>query len=186
LTEENDLAPSSPAVATGTGPLFLHIPVSRLILLSIVSFGLYEAYWIYRNWRYVKEKDGLKIRPFWRGVLGVFFCHSLLRRMHADVEARVVQEPSFNAGALATGWVVLAIVAGLMNRIPGVGSSMIAAFVPSYLCLVPVQRYVNSVSDKLAPGSSYYRWSAGHVVCLVLGILIWAGLLLGLLVKTST
>ena len=49
-------------------PLFLHIPVPRLILLSIASCGLYEAYWIYKNWRYIKERDGLNIRPFWRGV----------------------------------------------------------------------------------------------------------------------
>ena len=79
-----------------TGPLFLHIPVSRLILLSIGSCGLYEAYWIYKNWRYIKERDKLNIRPFWRGVFGIFFCHSLLRRIHEDKEARAVAEPAFS------------------------------------------------------------------------------------------
>jgi hypothetical protein len=52
-------------------PLFLNISILRLVLLSIASCGLYEAYWIYKNWRYIKERDGLEIRPFWR----VFFAY---------------------------------------------------------------------------------------------------------------
>ena len=68
-------------------PLFLYIPPARLILLSIASLGLYEAYWLYKNWRYLKERDGLNISPFCRGVIGIFFCHSLLRRIHEDEEA---------------------------------------------------------------------------------------------------
>ena len=101
---------------TAQVPLFLYIPVARLVLLSIVSFGLYEAYWIYKNWSYIKERDGLNIMPFWRGVFGLFFCHSLLRRIYEDKEARVVQPPSFSAGGLATGWVVLMIVSNVVGR----------------------------------------------------------------------
>lgn len=164
---------------TTPGPLFLHVPVARLIWLSIVSFSLYEAYWIYKNWRYIKERDGLKIRPFWRGIFGIFFCHALLRRIHEDQEARAVESPSFSPGALATGWVVLMIIANLLSRAPGVAASIVAAFVPSFLCLVPVQKYVNAVSEKHNPGQAYYGWSSGHIVCLVLGTIIWALLLAG-------
>ena len=90
-------------------PLFLHISPARLIILSIVSMHLYEAYWIYKNWRFIKERDGLKIQPLLRGLFGWFFCHSLLRRIHEDTEARTIQVPSFSAGGLATGWVVLTV-----------------------------------------------------------------------------
>jgi hypothetical protein len=160
--------------------LFLHIPVARLILMSIVSFGLYQAYWIYRNWRYVKDRAGLAIRPFWRGVFCVFYCHSLLRRIHEDDEARAVQLPSFSPGTLATAWVVLVIAANLVSRAPGVAASMVAAFIPSFLCLVPVQRYVNEVSERRSPGCLYHRWSSGHFVFLFLGVALWAVLLGGL------
>ena len=27
-----------------------------------------DGYWIYKNWRYVKERDGLQIVPVWRGM----------------------------------------------------------------------------------------------------------------------
>ncbi|MFZ3063875.1 MAG: hypothetical protein WA277_01145 [Nitrospirota bacterium] len=165
---------------TAQVPLFLYIPVARLVLLSIVSFGLYEAYWIYKNWSYIKERDGLNIMPFWRGVFGLFFCHSLLRRIYEDKEARVVQPPSFSAGGLATGWVVLMIVSNVVGRAPSIAVSIISAFIPAFLCLVPVQNYVNSVAKKRNTVASYYGWSSGHIVCLVFGIIIWALLLIGL------
>jgi amino acid permease len=158
----------------------LYIPVARLILLSIASFSAYEAYWVYKNWRYVKERDNLDIRPFWRGWFGVFFCHALLHRIHDDQEARSVELPSFSPGGLASTWVVLVIFSNVLSRAPGVAASIIAAFIPSFLCLVPVQRYVNSVNERRIPGKSYYRWSSGHIVCLVFGIIVWALLLTGL------
>ena len=165
---------------TTPAPLFLYIPVARLILLSIASFSLYEMYWIYKNWRYVKERDSLDIRPFWRGWFGIFYCHSLLRRIHEDKEARSVQLPSFSPGGLATGWVVLLLIGNAVGRAPGTAASIISAFIPSFLCLVPVQKYVNSVSELRIPSQPYYRWSSGHVVCLVFGIIIWVVLLIGL------
>ncbi|MFQ5754314.1 MAG: hypothetical protein ACE5HI_20200 [bacterium] len=163
----------------GTKPLFLHIPIGRLIFMSIMSFGLYEMYWIYRNWKYIKERDDLDIRPFARGWFGIFWCHSLLRRIHEDKEARAVQSPSFSPGGLATGWVVLLIVSIAIARAP-IAASIISAFVPSFLCLVPVQNYINSVSEKRNPGKPYYGWSSGHIVCLVWGVIIWALSLIGL------
>jgi hypothetical protein len=159
-------------------PLFLYIPIPRLILLSIASFSLYEFYWIYKNWRYLKERYGLDIQPFWRGFFGIFFCHSLLRRIHEDQEARSIEVPTFSSSGLATGWVILAILGSLMGRAPSIGASMASAFMPSFLCLVPVQKYINSVTAEHNPGQQFYGWSSGHMVCLVFGLIVWALLLI--------
>ena len=47
---------SGDALPGPPGSLFLHIPIARLILLSIASAGLYELYWIYKNWWYIKQR----------------------------------------------------------------------------------------------------------------------------------
>ncbi|HNQ51446.1 MAG TPA: hypothetical protein PKL03_08420 [Candidatus Omnitrophota bacterium] len=163
-----------------SGPLFMRIPVGRLIFLSILSFSLYEAYWIYKNWRCIKERDGLKIRPFWRGIFGIFFCHSLLRRIHDDKEAGAVIAPEFSPQALATGWVILMLLSNVLSRVPGMAASIIAAIIPSFLCLVPVQKYINAVEKKRDPVSQFHPWSKGHIVCIVYGIIIWLLVLVGL------
>jgi len=161
------------STTTRSESLFLYIPVTRLILLSIVTGGLYEAYWIYKNWRFIKERQGLNIKPFWRGVFGVFFCHNLMKEISNDNEASAILKPSFSPGNLATGWVVLVILANLIGRAPGIAASIAAAVMPSYLFLVPVQNYINSVTEKRSPGVTYYGWSLGHFVCLIIGVLIW-------------
>lgn len=167
------IAPDTINAVPSSGRLFLYIPISRLILLYIVSGGTYGAYWIYKNWQYVKQRDGLKINPFWRGVFGFFFCYSLFKRIQADPEARSIEEPRFSAGGLATGFIVLAILSNLIIRIPGPIASIFGLLIPSYLFLLPVQNYLNSVNRKKEPTQPYYQWSAGHIVCLVFGLIVW-------------
>jgi hypothetical protein len=155
--------------------LFLYIPVSRLIFLSIFSLGLYQAYWIYRNWLYIRERYGLKIKPFWRGVFGLFYCHSILDSIYRDPEAHHAQLPTFPPKILATIWVILVIVARLCNLIPSLGffdKLILPAFIPSFLCLVPVQKYINAVTEKQIPGYPFYRWSWGHFICVIPGVTI--------------
>ena len=161
-------------------PLFLHISSTRLIFLSIASFGLYEAYWIYKNWQYIKKRDGLSIRPFWRGVFAVFFCHSLLQRIYEDQEARAIQQPTFSASGLATGWIILVVAARIISEAPSIEASLVAGLMPSYLFLVPVQNYINSVVKKTSSANEFYQWSFGHIFCLTLGIILWLSLLLAL------
>jgi len=163
-----------------SGPLFLYISPARLIIASIVSFGLYEAYWIYKNWQYIKKRDSLNIRPFWRGIFGVFFCHSLLKRIHGDPEARAIQSPTFAAGGLATGWVVFVVAANIISRAPSIEASLISGIIPSYLCFVPVQKYINAVAADINPEPKFHGWSAGQIICLAFGIVVWLLLFIGL------
>ena len=113
-------------------------------------------------------------------MFGLFFCHSLLRRIHGDEEARSIQQPAFSASGLATGWVILVVIANIVGRAPSVEASIVAAFIPSFLCLVPAQNYVNAVTEKRSPAQEFYGWSSGHIICLVIGILIWGLLLIAL------
>ena len=157
-------APVAQHDAAQTGPLFLHIPIGRLILMSIISWGLYEAYWIYKNWRYVKERDGLEIKPFWRGIFGIFFVHGIMKTIRNDKQANKLEQAKFSAGGLTAGWIVLILLGNLQN--------MLIAL-PSFLCFIPVQIYINRVNAKLNPQPAHAPWSAGHIVCLVIGLALW-------------
>jgi hypothetical protein len=152
---------------------YLQVSPARIILLSILSFGVYEAYWIYKNWNYIKARTGRPMMPFWRGIFGIFFCHSLFREIYEDSQSRALVEPTFSAGGLATGFVVLTILGGLIGRAPGAIASIIGAIMPSYLCLVPVQNYVNEVGARRPGGLVYYGWSLGHIVCIIIGLIVW-------------
>lgn len=51
------------------------------IILSILSFGIYELVWMYRNWKFFKEKEKIDISPFWRAWFAIFFIHSLFKKI---------------------------------------------------------------------------------------------------------
>lgn len=163
-------------------PLFLYIPPSRLIWLSILSGGLYEAYWLYKNWRRLKERDGLRIQPFWRGVFGVFFIHKLMERIHSDPIARSLAVPTFSPRCLATVWVILRISAGPLGRSDNLWLNFVALLLPTFLCLLPAQQYVNAVTLLRNPSQRSHGWSTGHIVCIVMGVITWSLFVLGMIV----
>lgn len=179
---KNTSLPQSPSMSIPTdyhampqsiGSTFFYIPISRLIIMSILSCGLYEVYWIYKNWKYLKERDGMRIRPFWRGFFGIFFCHRLLTAIYQDNQLRHVKLPNFSPNILATVWVLLIIVASIISKLPYSIATIIALVMPSFLCFVPVQRYINSVNAKRNQNIPYSKWSTGHIVCLIIGLLVW-------------
>ena len=107
-----DMSPSTQAEAA-----YLYISPFRLIFMSIFSFGIYEIYWIYKNWRYAKERDGLDIMPFWRGWFGIFHCHSLMRFIHMDKVLNRWETPTFKPGLLATIWVIMQVLANFSGQV---------------------------------------------------------------------
>lgn len=170
-----DIPKSPPRATYPLDSLFLYIPVSRLVFMSILSCGFYEFYWIYKNWRYMKERYNLNIRPFWRGVYGFFYGAPLIGHIHADQEARSFQMPSFSLW-LGSGYFLLGCIEiGLSCNS---ATSIIVPFIPSFLLFIPVQKYINAVSERRNPEQAFYRWSSGQVVCLVFGLLVWCHVLL--------
>jgi len=170
-------------------PKFFYIPVSRLVIMSIVTIGVYQAYWIYKNWKYLKGRYNMNIAPFWRGIFGVFFIHSLLNHIIKEPEVNKIRKAEFSASGLATGWVIISILGGIFMRFLyndiekediwdiEVSSTLylLGMIILPFLCLffLPVQKYINSVNDSIEPRPSYSELSGGHYVCLVIGILTW-------------
>jgi hypothetical protein len=81
-------AAPAPAVEPAKPVYSKYQETGQLILLCVVSFFLYEIYWVYRNWKYVREYRGLDISPFWRTVgslvpiVSLFVTFSLFTRLH--------------------------------------------------------------------------------------------------------
>lgn len=53
------------------------IPVRKFILLSISTLNVYQFFWFYKNWKFLKGEKKLDVSPFWRSLFGHFFIWSL-------------------------------------------------------------------------------------------------------------
>lgn len=127
----------------------------------------------------MQQRDRLDIRPFWRGFFGIFFFHSLLRRVHEDLEARQFATPTFSPGALGSIFVILVMLRRVSDRLSEkFPIMMIGALLPAYLCIVPVQSYVNQVAKLRNPNSPQHPWTKGQFIVLAIGAVIWLGMFL--------
>ena len=49
------------------------LSVNKFIILSIVTIGLYELWWIYKSWRFFQAKEKSDIMPAMRTVFSIFY-----------------------------------------------------------------------------------------------------------------
>ena len=164
--------PESPPVPA-LEPWLLTLPIPRFIGLSLVSFSLFDAYWMYRNWQVLKQRDRLDVWPLARAIFGVFYCHRLFQRIHADPYGRRAAAPEFVPGRLATMWIVLMFAANAVARFPGFWPLVIASMMPAYLCFVPVQAHINRVYAVMSPDRRFDGWSRAQVAFAVGGVFLW-------------
>lgn len=84
----------------------------RLVLLSIISFTVYEIYWFYRNWKHLKNQKQLEISPGWRTV-GLFipiYNIVIIYRQFRDIRGYAKQagcETFSSPGWLTFGYIFL-------------------------------------------------------------------------------
>ena len=164
------------AAYAGTEPVFFPVSLLKLALMSLVTLGLYEIYWFYKNWKCVQQNDGDKVNAPIRAFFYPLVSYSLFKRIrdHAD-KAQV--ETGLQAGLLAITIFVLAALWRLPD--PWWVVSMLG-----FLPLLPVQSTVNELNRKLVPqaptNSHFSGWNiAGLVVGGILLVMALIGAFVG-------
>jgi hypothetical protein len=100
---------TSPGTSSRDQPPFFAVSLMKFAAMSVCTFGIYELYWFYRNWRLVKERQKVNISPFWRAFFAFFCCYQCFSRIRAQA-ATVGLDHSLRAGPLAAGWIITAVL----------------------------------------------------------------------------
>jgi hypothetical protein len=147
--------------SSGDQPPFFAVSLTKFAAMSVCTFGIYELYWFYKNWRLVKEREKLDISPFWRVFFAFFFCYQCFSRIRAQA-ATAGLDHSLPAGPLAAGW----IITSLLWRLPDPYwlVSMLA-----FIFVLPIQALANRVNATMAPGHDPNRRFTGWNIATVAG-----------------
>ncbi len=62
-------------------PIFFSISLKKLIILNSLFFGMYAMFWMFKNWKYLKEKQNVKCLPAARALFAPLYFFSLGPRM---------------------------------------------------------------------------------------------------------
>jgi len=146
----------------------------KFITLSVLSLGLYEIWWIYKAWRFFKERDKLDIIPAARAIFAIFFLYSLFEN---------IQEFSKSKGYLNTfssvGYFIGFIGLNLAGRLED--PLWLVSFL-SVLFLIPALESLNfgiknSGEYKIIENENFNNRQIGLIVA---GGLLWILILIGM------
>lgn len=165
---EQQIYPLSSATVKIIEPTHIYFPVSltKLVVMSFCTFGLYEIYWFYKNWSLISQHEDENIMPVLRTFFASVFCYSLFTRIQETAEAQELPI-SLSPGFLACGWIILTLLWRLPD--PYWMVTLLAVFF-----LLPVQSAVNginrSVNPQHDPNSHFSRW---NIAIAVIGVIIF-------------
>ena len=161
----------------------------RLVLLSVLTSGIYDFYWFYRNWKHLKIHKKLNIRPVWRTVglfvpiYGVFLGYWQFKNIRDYAEHAGC--PTFSSpGWLIIGYVFLSNISVEMNLYSTeliepselLGYTILAIFLGLYAVwiLTTVQKTLNAYWETEQPKLKIRtNFSRGELILLFFSGSIW-------------
>ena len=198
--------PSPAAEAATTRPvddaLPYYIPPNRIILLTVLSAGLYVFYWMYLTWRHYRDHTGETAYPICHAlslmlpVYQFFRLHAHMRVYQELMDARGIPNTlrPLRAVAIYFGVVLLEMAAFRLVAEPTItGPQQTAYFVINVVQVVVLTWLIVQAQGNInrfwqhrlgANLGSVARLSAVEVALVILGILEWALLLIILIDPT--
>lgn len=140
--------------------IFHPVAMKKFILLSFISFGTYQSYWIFKNWLWLRNVKQENISPVWRAIFAPFMNIGLFRRIK-DVEQSGYMWFEYAAVPLA----LLYFIGAVINRVYEKWETAPLWFgvlaLATMLILVPVVLQVNKMNEgceDLIAKNSKFDW----------------------------
>jgi hypothetical protein len=84
-------------------PYFFTAAPLKLAVMSVVTGGIYELYWFYKNWVLIKQRTGQDMMPFWRAFFAPLWAYSFFKQVSNSARVNNVPE-SMPIGLLAIAY----------------------------------------------------------------------------------
>ena len=140
------------------------LPTWQFILLTFVTFGIYELVWFYRNWKLLKEVGSLKISPFWRAFFAPFYAGSIAGQLQKFLKEK--NSPcDYSPTIIGISYFIIMI----LWRLPD------PFWLVSFLSFVPMLPLVNSMNtywQKEEQGLPVEKFTWWQMILVVLGALL--------------
>ena len=148
------------------------ISVNKFIVLSVLTFGVYEIWWAYKAWRFYQQKEKLDIMPALRALLGVFFLIPLFNKIkRSAVDTGVSTD--YNSVLLYIGYLVLNIFAQSETVFWFLSFISIVFLIPPFKTFNHIR--LNSTEFSVTEQKSF---NAKQTVLIIMGAICWGVLLM--------
>jgi hypothetical protein len=140
------------------------ISLNKFILLSVLTIGIYELWWMYKIWRYYKQKENLDIMPAARAIFSIFFLYGLMNKILGYAEEKGYSK-TYNPTTLFIGF----IVANLASRLPD--PFWLVSLATVFCFIGPVNAFNYSVTGKYEVENKPF--SGRQIGLMIVGAIFW-------------
>jgi hypothetical protein len=159
------------AVLEAPAAAFFNVGTTKLVLMSLSTFSLYEVYWLYKNWS-VEAASGADVSPAARAFFAPLFIHSLALRINERATSLNLSA-SLRPALLTTAFVLLSIAVRLPDPFWLIG-------LLSGLVLIPIQNQMARINAARAIGiRKEARFTAFNIAWLIVSGLLWFLVIVG-------
>ena len=171
-----EIADAHPDDITSHEVCFFTASTSKLVIMSICTFGLYEMHWFYKNWQLIK-KSGKRCNPALRALFAPLFALSCFRYI-SDSKIKHNINMKFPVALLSLAYFMIHAT----WRLP-FPYSLISIL--SFLPMIAANRTALAVNKTQFPNftnnRNFTKWNLLAIVVggMLLAMVIFGGILLG-------
>jgi hypothetical protein len=156
------VADIAPAADVATEPPFFAVSVTKLAVMCICTFTVYEVYWFYKHWQRISEREREPIWPLMRAIFAILYCYPCFARMR-DHEGAIESGSRLYAGPLAVAFIVTTLTWRLPEPYDWISMA-------SFVATLPVQYHVNKLNALASPAHNRNsRFTGWNWVAVVVG-----------------
>jgi hypothetical protein len=137
----------------------------KLIILGILSFGIYDVYWMAKMWGIVNKVTESKAKDTWgKAIFAVFYSYSLFKQVK-QIAKKADIEVGYSPGWLAAAFIIFLLVTRADNE---------AAFIGflSIFCVIPVNNAMKKFLHKRYGKREWSFLSKGEFFSIIVGLAI--------------
>jgi len=153
------------------------ISLWRFALLTVLSFGLYEIWWIYKTWRFYQQKDNSDINPAARAIFNILFINSLFEKILSFAQEKGYNE-KYSIAGLATGFIVFNLIAVLPDPFWLLSYISVVFLIPPFKAFNFARLNSNEFLAK-----EQDSFNKRQIYLMVIGAIIWLLLILSFMVE---
>lgn len=158
---------------------FKTTPVAKVLVLSIITFGVYDIILSLNYWKSLKENFGYKVSPFWRGFFNMFTNFRLF-----PIFAKYFG--AFNVKLTGAGWLagLYFICNWINNKISlktitlentdwSLETASLILLVVTALVFAFIQNKVNKINEQYYPNAQKNSWKISNTIWTIIYLIIW-------------
>ncbi|HRD08689.1 MAG: hypothetical protein U0V54_13510 [Saprospiraceae bacterium] len=150
------------------------INTEKFVLLCFITMGLYGIWWIYKSWRFFKQKEMTDIMPAARSLLSILYLNFLFMKIY-DYSKEKGYNPRFNSYALYIGFFIVNVLSYLPDPYWMVSNLAFLFLIPPFKALNYAKENTEGLLITEQP-----TFNGRQIALILVGTLLWGLIILAM------